>query len=179
MQDAASGCCLPALHEAGTHREAEAMTWRLAMFAFGLVWGALLLSPGSATPLKQAAIIDITQTQIKQSGSTAKFPGADVRWVYSLHNRRITLAAIGYSILNCTFIGSGGQFGSEGVYQCSAIYALKKGKIVAAGILKRRSYYALAITGGTGIYSNFGGQVLVSTIREVPHEEKLLFGLET
>jgi len=155
------------------------MNWRTWLFALGLVWGALLLSPGSASPIEGPALLDITQTQTRQSGTKEKYPGAQIRWVYALHNRRLTTAAIGYSVLSCTFIGARGALGTDGIYQCAAVYALKRGKITAAGIVKTRSYYVLAITGGTGIYSNVRGQVLASTRDEMPPEERLLFGLET
>lgn len=136
---------------------------------------AALIVPAAST-LTGPAVIDITQTQIRHSGSQDGV-FADELWVYHLHNQRITIAAIGYSTLRCEFYGSGGSLGA-GVSDCVAIYAFARGKIIARGVVKDRAYYALAILGGTGIYSNVGGQVLVTTIGSRPHEERLLFGLE-
>lgn len=149
------------------------MIVRLAAFGVGIAWAFILFSAPGAAPLSGPALIDISQTQIRHVGLK---PSRD-RWVYQLYNRRLTQAAIGYSLLHCEDVGKGGPLGS-GVSECFAVYGLAKGKITAHGIIKRRSYYALAITGGTGIYSNVKGQVLASQIGSLPHQERLLFGLE-
>lgn len=150
------------------------MIFKVAIFVTGVVWAFALLAVKAAAPLSGPAVIDITQTQIRQQGRLTRIDD-DEFWVYQLYNRR---AAIGYSLLRCERVGVGGPLGSDGVNECFAVYALAKGKIMAHGVMKRRSYYALAVTGGTGIYSNVGGQVLATTISSRPHEERLLFGLE-
>lgn len=131
---------------------------------------------GAARGDRSAAVINVTQTQIRHFGDQAQV-GDDELWIYQLYNRRITRAAIGYSTLRCEYYGSGGPLGS-GVSDCAAIYSLAKGKIIARGLVKSRSYYALAVVGGTGLYAHYGGQVLASTIGSRPHEERLIFDLE-
>lgn len=148
----------------------------LAVLLVCSAWAAFLLTGDSAFPLRGPAVIDITQEQVRHTGQRLAVDD-DEFWLYQTYNRRITGAAIGYSVLRCEFYGRGGPLGT-GVSDCSAVYAFARGKIVARGILKSRSYYALAIVGGTGIYSNVRGQVLVKTIGSRPHEERLLFGLE-
>lgn len=126
---------------------------------------------------KSNSVINITQTQIRHTGQGQVGVGSIDRWVYLLYNRRITMSAIGYSLLTCTYAGSGGPLGS-GVSDCTATYSLAKGKIVARGLLKERSFYQLAVVGGTGFYSGMAGQMLSSTFAFKPHEERLIFSLE-
>lgn len=148
--------------------------WHVGLvIAYALV---VWVAAAAAVPHGPQAVINITQTQVRHSGSQVKVDD-DEFWLYHLHNTRITPAVIGYSTLRCEFIGRGGVLGT-GASDCSAIYSLAKGKLTARGIVKSRSYYALAVTGGTGIYSAMSGQVLASTIAARPHEERLLFGLE-
>lgn len=49
------------------------------------------------------------------------------------------------------------------------------GQIVTAGIVTSDLYYKLAILGGTGVYSNIGGEVLIQATKLVPRKEKLVF----
>lgn len=147
------------------------MTWRLATFCVGIVWAALLIAR-SATAVP-ADFISVTQTQVRHE---VLAPHID-RWTYYLHNQRITDAVIGYSVMRCWKVPGGGALGS-GVLECFASYSLRQGKLVAQGLIKRRSYYTLAVTGGVGIYSLARGQLLARTIAEHPHEERLTFSVE-
>lgn len=150
------------------------MTRLAALVGLAATCAALLAS--SSPSLQGPALINITQGQVRHAG-LQRVIGDDEFWVYYLHNHRITKAVIGYSIMRCEFYGRGGPLGS-GVSDCAAIYSLAKGKIVARGIVKTRDYYTLAIVGGTGYYSNVRGEVVATTIKELPHVEQLVFSLE-
>lgn len=49
------------------------------------------------------------------------------------------------------------------------------GQIVAAGVVTSEIYYKIAVVGGTGLYRNTGGEVLVTATRLIPRKEKLVF----
>lgn len=145
----------------------------------GIIWACALALAADGAPTPKA-VINVTQTQVRHDGygliPDQIFGNRDY-WLYQIYNTRITRAAIGYSTLRCEFDGRGGPLGS-GAFDCSAIYSLAKGKIVARSLVKSRSFYQLAILGGTGFYSGARGQVIVTTLRENPHTERLIFGLE-
>lgn len=62
---------------------------------------------------------------------------------------------------------------------CTNIYVLPRGTIVTEGLRARRDYYVLPILGGSGLYSNVGGQLIASTASTNPDRERLFFSLET
>ncbi len=84
---------------------------------------------------------------------------------------------IGWAAVLCRDLGSGGPLGSASAY-CFGTYNFPKGRIQTAGTRKSRSNYVMAVVGGTGLYSNVGGVLLVRTIRLKPRAEILLFSLE-
>lgn len=79
-------------------------------------------------------------------------------------------------------VGSGTQqctVGLEDIATCLATYTFGKGQIMLQGTRRRRSSYVLAVTGGTGVYSDAGGVLLAETISDhLPRVERLLFSLE-
>lgn len=143
----------------------------LALAALAGVVVALAFSSSSAT-LTAPGIVRVTATTISD------FTRAGDRFTVSLvYNRRITQAAIGSAIMRCDYVGRGGPLGDSS-WLCNAVYSFPRGKITVAGLVKVRSYYVLAVTGGTGIYSNVSGELVGSTISTSPRVERLLFGLE-
>lgn len=94
-----------------------------------------------------------------------------------LFNKNIVPGAFGNAIVLCQFLGRGNAFG-DSTWYCDATYSLPRGRIEAAGIVRDRSLYVLAVTGGTGLYSNVAGEVIVSTFAFGPRQERLLFSLE-
>lgn len=84
---------------------------------------------------------------------------------------------IGWAVVLCTDLGGGGSLGSATAF-CHGSYNFPKGRIQTSGTRKTRSSYVLAVVGGTGLYSNAGGVLLVRTLSERPRTERLLFSLE-
>jgi hypothetical protein len=81
------------------------------------------------------------------------------------------------TLLGCVFIGRGGPLGS-GTSECYGTFVIPKGKITVHGSRKSRSFYVLAVTGGTGLYSTARGQLIAST-RGVPEgQQKIVISLE-
>jgi len=87
-----------------------------------------------------------------------------------LFNKGITQAAIGHSDLTCINTGTGSQ-------NCTGTYFLPKGKIMVGGVIASRLFYELAVMGGTGLYDNVRGSVVVTFLGGVPPQEFLLFRL--
>ena len=82
---------------------------------------------------------------------------------------------IGYGVVICTHLG---KVLPGAVSKCTGDYTLPLGKLVASGTRQRRDYYLLAIVGGTGVYSQALGTLIVSTVAMSPRKERLLFSLE-
>ena len=94
---------------------------------------------------------------------------------FHLYNRNIRRKSLGSSIIYCTYLGKGGIRGS-GAQWCNANFALPKGTIVAVGVQRSPFFYQLSVVGGTGIYANVIGTLVVSqlTIRHF----NLIFALQ-
>ena len=54
---------------------------------------------------------------------------------------------------------------------------LPAGKLTVSGLLLYRGLYDLAVTGGTGLYSNVKGTLTVTRIRQNPTGDVLFFRL--
>ncbi len=98
--------------------------------------------------------------------------GPDVQ-VSTIRDRRAR--RIGWAVVLCSDLGSGGPLGSASAY-CFGTYNFPKGRIQTTSTRKARSSYVMAVVGGTGLYSNVGGVLLVQRIG--PRTERLLFSLE-
>jgi hypothetical protein len=130
-----------------------------------------LLGAGGAPSLPGPGIVRVNAEQVRFIDQV----GVATR-VSLIYNPRITPRPIGNAIVQCRFVGSGGPLGA-GTRYCQAVYSFPHGKIMATGLIKKRTFYSLAVTGGTGLYSNVGGELIVSTY--APRQERLLFSLET
>ena len=128
-----------------------------------LVFG---LAASSSSSITNPALIRVTaETVLDRDGTQGS-------WIRDKHGTRI-----GWAIVVCRDLGSGGPLGSA-TAMCAATYLFPRGRIQAAGTRKVRTSYTLAVTGGTGLFSNVGGQLLVETVKERPRVERLLFSLE-
>lgn len=142
----------------------------LAVAASLLVLVSGISAASGEGTIRHAALIRVTaQTAIDRDDGYTLTQAA---WIRDRHGVRI-----GWAITVCDALGEGGPLGSA-TAACSATYLFPKGRIQAAGTRKVRSSYVLAVTGGSGLYSNVGGQLLVETVDESPRVEHLLFSLE-
>jgi hypothetical protein len=87
-----------------------------------------------------------------------------------LFNKGVRAKAIGYADVVCTHT-------SRYARQCSATYALPKGKIVVAGAFAFAQFHELAVIGGTGLYDNVRGTLTVTLLRRNPQRDILVFRL--
>lgn len=138
--------------------------------AVAAVVASVLFAAGSAGSLDGPALIRVTAVTATDTNDGIR--GVQGSWINDKHGRRI-----GWAIVVCRELGSGGPLGSA-TSLCDGTYLFPKGRIQAQSTRKNRSSYVLAVIGGTGLYSNVGGQLLVETTDENPRVERLLFSLE-
>ncbi len=124
----------------------------------------------SAQSLDGPALIRVTAVTDFERG----LDGPDVQ-VSTIRDRRND--RIGWAVVVCRDLGSGGPLGSASA-MCWGTYSFPKGRIQTTGTRKSRSSYVLSVVGGTGLYSNVGGVLLVQTFIARPRTERLLFSLE-
>lgn len=78
--------------------------------------------------------------------------------VYALFNKPAYKERLGTGFLVCHTVG-------VDFNDCSFMLRLGRGQIISRGIVSAASQFrALAVTGGTGLYSNVGGQLLVQPL---------------
>jgi hypothetical protein len=135
---------------------------------------AVLAVPSAGNAATGPATITITnvQTRIKTIDLGARGQGAGDLEIISqaLYNRRVTASAIGHADVLCTLI-------SRTRRSCAATYTLPKGRIVTSGVIDTRLIYELAITGGTELYDNARGSLVVTTTALNPRRQLLVFRL--
>jgi hypothetical protein len=132
-----------------------------ASIAVMLVTGATAVQPGTSH-------IKITSRVVEE--------GAGLRIKLTLRNEALSDFSIGSGILLCTRIG-GGPFVSQ-AKRCNGTYRLANGTIEVTGVISSRSFYSLAVVGGTGLYANAGaGEMTAVTINLNPRRERLNFTL--
>ena len=143
----------------------------------GALVGILFVSPwdGGSSAATGPATIRITNSEISVTrvdvGATGKSPG-DMEVVRQLlFNRRVTQKSIGTSDLVCTFIDSRRSRVCRGTYQ------LPKGRLVVGGSILYRQFYELAVLGGTGIYDNARGSLVVTRMGVRPVRDLAVFRL--
>jgi hypothetical protein len=101
-------------------------------------------------------------------GARGRSPG-DLEIVFEvLHDRHGS--TVGHAQMLCTLLGRGAR-------SCDATYVLPKGQIVAGAATEHRLLYELAITGGTGIYDNARGDLVVTALGLHPRRELLVIRL--
>jgi hypothetical protein len=116
--------------------------------------------------------ITSTQTMDRYVDGGGDGPGIGDREVIrqSLYNRRVTQTPIGRAEIVCTFLGGGSR-------SCLATYFLPKGKIVTGGAIGTRLLYETAVLGGTGLFDNARGLLVVTATSLSPRREILVFRL--
>jgi len=87
-----------------------------------------------------------------------------------LYNTRIRQRPIGHGQLVCIYTG-------DDFRNCDGTFVLPAGKLVVSGGLIYRGLYDLAVTGGTGLYSNVRGSLIVTRVRQNPPGDVLVFRL--
>ena len=140
--------------------------------------GAALLFPASSAPstaLKGPGIIRITGRQIAftrvDTGLAGRSPGDMEISRLQLYNTRIRERPIGHAQTVCIYTGDNSR-------NCTGTFVLPAGKLVVSGGLVYRSLYDLAVIGGTGLYSNVRGTLIVTRVRQkAPPGDVLLFRL--
>jgi hypothetical protein len=139
------------------------MRYAVAFFAgiaVMLATGAGAVQPGTSQVRIMSRVEDEGRTQIK----------------FALLNPSLSENSIGSGILLCRKIG-GGPFVNKAKH-CNGTYRLAHGAIEVQGVMSSRSFYELAVIGGTGIYSNAGaGELTALTINLSPRRERLTFTL--
>jgi hypothetical protein len=140
---------------------------------------ALLICLGAAAALPAAAdtgpaTIRITDVQtnhvLVDEGAPGRSPG-DVEIIReSLYNRRVRSKPIGTADVVCRMLGGNRRM-------CNASYALPKGMLVTSGAIGNRLLYEVAIVGGTELYANARGSLVVTTTSLNPRRQVLVFRL--
>ncbi len=137
---------------------------------------ALLFTASSApsTTLKGPGIIRITSRETRFTrvdvGVLGRTPGDMEISRVLLYNTRIRQRPIGHGQLVCIYTG-------DNFRNCDGTFVLPAGKLVVSGGLIYRGLYDLAVTGGTGLYSNVRGSLIVTRVRQRPPGDVLIFRL--
>ena len=138
-----------------------------------LAW-ALFAAADAGSLQPGRASIRITQQRISHSTSGQRIGRISVD-TFHLYNRAIRRQSLGSSIIYCTYLGRGGIRGS-GAQWCNANFALPKGTIVATGVQRSPFFYQLSVVGGSGLYANVIGTVVISQLAR--RHYNLIFALQ-
>jgi predicted secreted Zn-dependent protease len=134
---------------------------------------AAALAPQAVAGTGPATIrITDVQTSYKLVDAGKRGPSAgDLEIIaQSLYNRRVTTRAIGRANILCTMLG-------KDLRSCTATYVLPKGSIMTSGVIGSRLIYELAVIGGTELYDNARGSLVVTTTALKPRRQVLVFRL--
>jgi hypothetical protein len=143
----------------------------------GVLVGIVVVSPweGSSAAATGPATIRITNVEDTvvrvDVGARGKSPGDMEIIRQRLYNTRLSTRAIGRSELICTFVDRGRS------RICLGTYFLPKGKIVVGGSLLYRQFYELAVLGGTGLFDNARGSLVVTRMGVHPVRDRMVFRL--
>ena len=143
----------------------------------GVLTGILVVSPwegGSAAATGPATIriTNVEDTVVRVDvGVKGKSPGDMEIIRQRLYNRRVTTRSIGRSELICTFVDR------RRSRVCRGTYYLPKGRIVVGGSLLYRQFYELAVLGGTGLFDNARGSLVVTRMAVRPVRDRMIFRL--
>jgi hypothetical protein len=134
-------------------------------FACGI---AVMLSTSAEAVQPGTSHVRITSRIVEEGG------GREIKLI--LRNEGLSEFSIGSGILICNAIG-GGPFISQ-ARRCNGSYRLAKGTIEVSGVISSRSFYTMAVVGGTGLYANAGGgEMTAVTLNLRPRRERLEFTL--
>lgn len=138
------------------------------------VAGALVIAQGADTTATLTAPGQIRITSSDNgftrvdTGRPGVTPGDMEISRYKLYNKRVRHSPIGHAQLVCIVTG-------QNFRQCEGTYILPAGKITVSGAIIYRGLYALAVTGGTDLYSNVRGTLTVT--RKTDTVDLLVFRL--
>ena len=139
----------------------------------GLVVGAAVASQGADALVRPGYIRVTTEPKrfyLADLGRPGRSPG-DVEVVWqTVFNRRITQRPIGHYEMVCTY-----SFGPS--RSCELTLFFQRGRIVAAGALRTRRVFQLAVTGGTQFYENAQGTMTVTRTRSKPSRDRVVIKL--
>ncbi len=145
----------------------------LVLSASGALLLSLLALPG-ARALERPGTVQITDSEVRTTHLDLGKRGTSIGdldvYNLSLFNKRITPKSIGHGEMVCTRVGVKRQ-------SCTASYTLPQGEITVQGTINSRLIYALAVVGGTGLYSNVRGTLTVTSLHRKPSKELLVFRL--
>jgi hypothetical protein len=143
----------------------------------GVLAGILVVSPweGSSEAATGPATIRITNVQDTvvrvDVGTRGKSPGDMEIIRQRLYNTRVTTRSIGRSELICTFVDR------RRSRVCRGTSFLPTGRIVVGGSLLYRQFYELAVLGGTGLFDNARGSLVVTRMGVRPVRDRMVFRL--
>jgi hypothetical protein len=120
-------------------------------FIAGIIAGLLLVVPAGSALAPGAWKITLQANVIEQRG--------DVK-VYALYNKPTYPRRIGTAFITCNRV-------SRDFTDCLLTLRLGRGQVLARGIVPASSSFRqLGVVGGTGIYSNTGGQMSMQPLGE-------------
>ena len=165
----------------GSHREQlegdAQMKTKIAYLSTGVLVGILVIGPweGSPSAATGPATIRITNSQDTVArvdvGPTGQVAGRHGDHPAAPLQPRVTTRSIGRSELICTFMDR------RRARVCRGTYFLPKGRIVVGGSLLYRQFYELAVLGGTGLFDNARGSLVVTRIGVRPVRDRMVFRL--
>ena len=153
------------------------MKTKTAYVLAGVLVGILVVSPWEGSPEAATGPATIRITNVQDTvyrvdvGAKGKSPGDTEIIRQKLYNARLTTSSIGRSELICTFVDR------RRSRICRGTYFLPKGRIVVGGSLLYRQFYELAVLGGTGLYDNARGSVVVTRTGVRPVRDRMVFRL--
>jgi hypothetical protein len=143
----------------------------------GVLVGLVVVSPWEGTSAAATGPATIRITNVEDTvvrvdvGTKGKSPGDMEIIRQRLYNTRLTTRSIGRSELLCTFVDR------RRSRVCRGTFFLPKGKIVVGGSLLYRQFYELAVLGGTGLYDNARGSLVVTRMAVHPVRDRMVFRL--
>jgi hypothetical protein len=153
------------------------MNTKIGLLLTGVLVGLLVVSPweGGSNAATGPATIQITERELSvvrvDVGAKGKSPGDMEIIRQTLFNQRVTERSIGRAEFVCTFVDR------RRSRICRGTYILPKGKLVVGGSLLYRQFYELAILGGTGLYDNARGSLVVTRTGTRPVRDRVIFRL--
>ena len=143
----------------------------------GVLVGLVVVSPweGDSEAATGPATIRITNVQDTvvrvDVGSKGKSPGDMEIIRQRLYNQRVTTRSIGRSELVCTFMDR------RRARVCRGTYFLPKGKDRRRRVAPLPAVLRLAVLGGTGLYDNARGTLVVTRTGVHPVRDRMVFRL--
>jgi hypothetical protein len=144
---------------------------RLLAPTIALVSVIAVAAAHGATGPAQIRITDIQTSYVRVPSAGGRAAGSLEIIKQRLYNRALSKSSIGSANIVCTFLDAR-------LRNCTGTYVLPKGTLVVAGVIESRLLYEIAIVGGTGLFDNARGSLIVTSTDLRPRRrEVLLFRL--